>query len=841
VALRSILLKITGDPTDAKNALRETVTELKKVDGLEAQARVTLKDEAIKAQIEVVKARLERLGNQTVTPKVTIAMARSLEQLERLEAKLAKLDGKDVTVDVNVDRKGALTGIVGAVGGAAGFIGAAVSGVGAFVSAATAGIPAVAKLVELAAGLGPALIVVLPIMGALIASFAAAAAGAAALGVALAGAFGPVALVAVVAIAKLVSALKAVKKDSAAAASSGATLASAQDGVKSSTEGLASAQANLREQTTSAYRAWQDAIEAVKDDLLGVESAQRGIEDANLNLRDAQQALKDFRGEAGLAGKAFGAIFDKFTDVAVDTSGLRGAITHAAAQSGVSLSGSDELELEHRIQAVRDAKTAEKIATDRLHDSNVALKRDRSTEADFAKRGIAAYGPYRQAVLGVTQAQRSLAASTRQLAQAQKASAGGEDAPKGPLAALIASIDHIKAKISAAFGPALDAIFAGASKGLDEFSKSFSDKRIVKALTDIGVAIGGVFVTFGKLFANKEFRDGFVKLAEGGAQLVKVIGSRIFADFATLMLRLAVAALPDLLGLFNKLADKLHAFVQGTRDGEAFRQKIHHLIESTKTWGNRIGEIVKFLAAVVDGLNSVFRFGKRALKLLNDLVFGDAASKFGENIGKAMTGWVNGAVRDIAGFVTRVLGKLGSLVDSAGKIGARIGRGLVHGIGAGLNALASIGRIIANGLIDAVNFAIHTINHGLPDKINLPGLPDINLPNNPIPEIPHLADGGIALRSILANIGERGREAILPLRADVLRQLGLAIHTASAPAIRGLQPVMAGTGTGGFGTHIDHFHTHVDAPAGELPDVQTTVSAISRLAERRFGGDVRQD
>ena len=899
MALKSILLKITGDPSDAKRALQETAAELKRFDGTAAQASIalkgeadlrkkidvvkaklveldkqkatpeielqtattraelerlevklkefdgktveakaTLRSEAIKAQIEIVKARLERLSAQESTPKVRILMGRAVEQLDRLEAKLSDLDGKDVTVDVNVDRHGAVAGITGAVSGATTAIGGAVTGIGAFVSAATAGIPAVARLVELAAGIGPALIVVLPVMAALVSSFIAAAAGAAALGVALAGALGPVALVGLVAVTKLVQAFQASGKHAQESAAASTALASAQDALKASSDRVAQSQQNVKDQTTQAYRAWSDAIQAVKNDLLGVESAQRGIEDANLSLKQAQQNLKDVRDQVGATGHTFDAVFSKFTDVSVDTSGLKKAILSAAGQSGGGISGDDELKLEEAIQRVRDAKTGEKEATNRLHIANTQLSRDRETEADFAKRGIEAFGPYRQAVDAATQATLSLAASRRQLAQASKAQvAVNAEAPTGAVAGLVATIKNTGELVNKAFGDALDAIFSGANAGLREFSKSLKDPAIVKSLTDIGKAIGSTFVTFGRLFSNKEFRTGFVTLAEGGAKLVKIIGQRIFVDFTTLMVRLAVAALPDLIRLFENLATKLHAFVSSTRSAEKFREQIHGLIESTQTWGTRLGEIVKFLADVVEGLNAVFRFGRRATNLLRDLVVGDTATNIGKKLGEAMTGWINGALRDIGGFVTRTLSRLGSLADQARKIGSRVGHGLVDGISAGLRGLVGIGRVIANGLIDAVNFAIHAINHGLPDKLNLPGLPDINLPSNPIPEIPHLASGGIALRDVLARIGEAGREAVLPLTRGVLGQIGQGI-VSSTPQM--LTPAFAGTGRAG--THIDTFNANINAPAGELPDVRHTSSALIRLMERSgAGGDVGQE
>lgn len=88
----------------------------------------------------------------------------------------------------------------------------------------------------------------------------------------------------------------------------------------------------------------------------------------------------------------------------------------------------------------------------------------------------------------------------------------------------------------------------------------------------------------------------------------------------------------------------------------------------------------------------------------------------------------------------------------------------MKGIGGKLEeVIQAIGKGIANGVIAIVNQAINTINDMIPDKISLKGLPDIDLPDNPIPTIPALAAGGIVTRPTLALIGEAGPEAVVPL------------------------------------------------------------------------------
>jgi len=171
-------------------------------------------------------------------------------------------------------------------------------------------------------------------------------------------------------------------------------------------------------------------------------------------------------------------------------------------------------------------------------------------------------------------------------------------------------------------------------------------------------------------------------------------------------------------------------------------------------------------------------------------------------------------------------------------IGKKIGRALSSGFKAAVSGIGTALKAVLNTVVSALNGVIHGIN-----KITgVGGIAKALGADLHIPDIPKLAAGGIATRSVLARIGEAGREAVIPLTQNVLRQLGLAISVASAPALRGgLQPALAGGGPVNRGTHIEHFHAHVKAPAGELPDAQSTATALTRLMERRAGGSPRQD
>lgn len=89
-----------------------------------------------------------------------------------------------------------------------------------------------------------------------------------------------------------------------------------------------------------------------------------------------------------------------------------------------------------------------------------------------------------------------------------------------------------------------------------------------------------------------------------------------------------------------------------------------------------------------------------------------------------------------------------------------------------VNGILSIAETMANGLVDAINRMVQSINSikfDVPDWI--PGLGGksfggFNIPEVPRVTLPRLANGGITTGSTLAEIGEAGREAVLPLEKN---------------------------------------------------------------------------
>lgn len=89
-----------------------------------------------------------------------------------------------------------------------------------------------------------------------------------------------------------------------------------------------------------------------------------------------------------------------------------------------------------------------------------------------------------------------------------------------------------------------------------------------------------------------------------------------------------------------------------------------------------------------------------------------------------------------------------------------------------VNGILSIAETMANGLVDAINRMVQSINSikfDVPDWI--PGLGGksfggFNIQEVPRVTLPRLANGGITTGATLAEIGEAGREAVLPLEKN---------------------------------------------------------------------------
>lgn len=169
-----------------------------------------------------------------------------------------------------------------------------------------------------------------------------------------------------------------------------------------------------------------------------------------------------------------------------------------------------------------------------------------------------------------------------------------------------------------------------------------------------------------------------------------------------------------------------------------------------------IGDLLApWLASIAEGLWKWF-----------DGIFqsiGSALADFSQSVLDAVSSFVNGfrngieAVKNffmsIPSFIAGIFAKIGDLFRG---IGTKIGEIVSGAFKAVVNGILNFIEGFLNTPIDAINGLIGTIN--IIPGVDIPTLGRINLPR--------LAKGGLVTGSTLANIGERGNEAVIPLEQN---------------------------------------------------------------------------
>jgi phage-related protein len=189
-------------------------------------------------------------------------------------------------------------------------------------------------------------------------------------------------------------------------------------------------------------------------------------------------------------------------------------------------------------------------------------------------------------------------------------------------------------------------------------------------------------------------------------------------------------------------------------------------------WGLIWDAIKAALEAAWDGLKAIVKAG---LDALVDFVVGvkdkivdgfkaawDAAKEATSAAWDELKRLASEGVDKVVDAVKALPGRLLAFVGDMANAGAGLGGALIDAMKSAITGAAGIAQDIGEGLAnivkDAWNAFANTVNDIIPDKIEIPFFPDINLPDNPIPK---LHSGGIVPGRIgeevliLAKAGER--------------------------------------------------------------------------------------
>jgi hypothetical protein len=695
-------------------AVTTAAEKLTQVDALSKGARLDLKIAGAEAEIERFKLLIADLTRQPQTIEVRAQVAKALVDLERVEAKKEQLSATKAEVKVDVDRSlpGVFASIASSVGGlftalgggGGGGLGGATARVSAgFISFSSAVGPLAALLGGLAVTIGVSLVGAL---AALVSSLALAAAGVGALGAAVGGVLVPAVALAVgtgLRLGKVFEALKA--QDTATnevgrnAAAGSQAAAAAADQQASAARGLSEAQRQMGIASKNAYREMADAAEAASDAIRGVESAQLSLDSAKLSTREATNELAQFRKEIGATGDEFAAVFDKFTDVSVDTSGLRKALADAnKAAGGPELDNTQELKLERLVLNIREARLREKEATDGVSDAITTASRAQQTDNAFKAQGIKASEGYRAALRGVESATLAVAAAQKQqgfTAAQGKAIQLTQDLTDRERQ-LLEAIKNVRKELRGAFGPATDAVFGGMIKALGRVPALVNPLR--GAFTRLGQAWGEAIDAFSADLIKPRMIRSFRAFTDGAAKLAGPITDGMSA-LLEIFLNIGKAALPFLVSGTKSVAEHLQDWARGTRNSEKLSKSVGKLVGHLKTWlgvGAALGDV--FLAFIGASAESGQTLAEQIKSLANN-----TAKWLRSDEGRAK---MKQFFADVIPFAKQLVGFFGQLIGFATRFGAvtaRIVSQVVKHLGGASNAADAL--VTTFGILAGLKFA----------------------------------------------------------------------------------------------------------------------------------------
>lgn len=130
-------------------------------------------------------------------------------------------------------------------------------------------------------------------------------------------------------------------------------------------------------------------------------------------------------------------------------------------------------------------------------------------------------------------------------------------------------------------------------------------------------------------------------------------------------------------------------------------------------------------------------------------IFSKVGSWFSEKFQQAVDG-VKRAFSTVTGFFSGIWSNIKSIFSS---VGSAIANGITGAVKGAINKVLSFATNTINKFISAINAAIGIIN----------AIPGVNIKKLSKLSVPQLAKGGVVDSATLAVIGERGKEAVVPL------------------------------------------------------------------------------
>lgn len=303
---------------------------------------------------------------------------------------------------------------------------------------------------------------------------------------------------------------------------------------------------------------------------------------------------------------------------------------------------------------------------------------------------------------------------------------------------------------------------------------------IVMAVNPVNVIIGAVIATVVDLWQkSKSFRNDIVSILGNIATIVQKVFINIVApvistvagiikDFVNMVLKplwnVWETVFKDIMGIVSDLLKFVTPIFSTILDilGPIFQLSLTHLQGTFRIVFAAIGGIIQgagaVIHAVVDGIRGFFN----GLGTWMEVTFGFKWKNVFEavkNIVKAFRDYMGPIISSVQVIFMGLANFIGGVFSGNWKrawLGVKqIFEGIVSGLG-------HIFKAPLNFMIDGINKFLSGIG-----KIKIPDwVPGVGGKGFSIPKIPRLAKGGIVSASTIANIGEAGTEAVIPLQRN---------------------------------------------------------------------------
>lgn len=303
---------------------------------------------------------------------------------------------------------------------------------------------------------------------------------------------------------------------------------------------------------------------------------------------------------------------------------------------------------------------------------------------------------------------------------------------------------------------------------------------IVMAVNPVNVIIGAVIATVVDLWQkSKSFRDDIVSILGNIATIVQKVFMNIVApvistvagiikDFVNMVLKplwnVWETVFKDIMGIVSDLLKFVTPIFSTILDilGPVFQLSLTHLQGTFRIVFAAIGGIIQGAGAVihtvVDGIRGFFRN-------LGEWMEGTFGFKWNnvfetvKNAVKAFRDYMGPIISSVQVIFMGLANFIGGVFSGNWRrawLGVKqIFEGIVSGLG-------HIFKAPLNFMIDGINKFLSGIG-----KVKIPDwVPGVGGKGFSIPRIPRLAKGGIVSASTIANIGEAGTEAVIPLQRN---------------------------------------------------------------------------